>query len=79
MLKVFSTGRPDTGSWYRIWQATEATYAVCTKAARFGSFRGLGKSLRVGMWVIHMTDAVNRRQRWYFRYVDCGPVAEVDD
>lgn len=43
MVKVFSTGRPDTGSWYKIWQAAEAMFAVCTRFSRFGSFRGLGR------------------------------------
>lgn len=42
LLKVYTTGMPDT-SWYRIWEATEAIYAVCGKNGKTGYFRGLGK------------------------------------
>lgn len=42
LLRVFSTGRADSASWYSIWEAAEATYARCARGRRFGNFRGLG-------------------------------------
>ena len=43
IVKLFSsTGRSDITSWYRIWEAVEATFAVCARFRMSGSHRGLG-------------------------------------
>ncbi|KAF6239980.1 hypothetical protein HO173_001588 [Letharia columbiana] len=42
LLRLFSTGRADSASWYSIWEATEATFARCARDRKPGSFRGLG-------------------------------------
>ena len=43
LLRIFSTGRADSTSWYSIWEATEATFAKCARNRKFGSFRELGR------------------------------------
>lgn len=43
LLRLFSTGRTDSASWYTIWQAAEATFARCARDRRSGNFRGLGR------------------------------------
>lgn len=42
LLRIFSTGRADSTSWYSIWEAAEATFAKCARNRKFGNFRGLG-------------------------------------
>ena len=34
--------KSDTASWYSIWQAVSALWAVCIRNYQRGSFRGLG-------------------------------------
>lgn len=46
MVRLFSSnGKSDVVSWYRIWEAVEATFAVCARHAQGGVYRGLGQSL----------------------------------
>lgn len=39
-VRVF--GRPDTTSWYRIWEAVMLVYSVCARGGRGGVVRALG-------------------------------------
>ena len=48
ILSIYTNGETDSTSWYKIWQAAEATYAVCNKGqGRSGWYRSLGKSQRL--------------------------------
>ena len=42
ILRLYSTGRSDVVAWYRIWEAVEATFAMCGRFLQGGSYRGLG-------------------------------------
>lgn len=42
VVKIYSTGRSDVVAWYQIWEAVEATFAICGRSWRGGSYRGLG-------------------------------------
>lgn len=42
VVKLYSTGTSDLVAWYRIWEAVEATFAVCGKFHKSGSYRGIG-------------------------------------
>ena len=42
MLKLYSTGGSDLVAWYQIWEAVEATFAICARQREGGSFRDLG-------------------------------------
>lgn len=44
-LKVFTTGKKDIVSWYRLWEATTAVFSMCAVTGKGGSFRELGKQL----------------------------------
>ena len=43
--KCFATigGNRDSSTWYRMWEALTALYAVCGRHIQGGKFRGLGK------------------------------------
>ncbi|KAF6223370.1 hypothetical protein HO133_000212 [Letharia lupina] len=43
ILRLYSTGRSDVVAWYRIWEAVEATFAMCGRFLQGGSYRGLGQ------------------------------------
>ena len=48
ILSIHTNGKTDSTSWYKIWQAAEAMYAVCNKGqGRSGWYRALGKSQRL--------------------------------
>ena len=42
LLKLYTTGSTDVLAWYGIWEAVEATFAVCGRQGKGGSYRGLG-------------------------------------
>ncbi|KAM0796759.1 hypothetical protein BDR22DRAFT_824859 [Usnea florida] len=42
VMKLYSTGSSDVVAWYRVWEAVEATYAVCGRSRKSGSYRGIG-------------------------------------
>ena len=42
VLKLYTTGSSDVTAWYKIWEAVEATFAVCGRQGKGGSYRGLG-------------------------------------
>ena len=42
VLKLYSTGSSDLLAWYEIWEAVEATFAVCGRQGKGGSYRNLG-------------------------------------
>ena len=42
MVRLFSTGDADVASWYGIWQAVQAVFAICTRARMRGTFTGIG-------------------------------------
>ena len=46
-LRIYSDGETDSVSWYEIWQAAEAMYAICNKQGRNGWYRSIGKSQKL--------------------------------
>ena len=43
VLKLFSlTGASEAVSWYEIWEAVTAVFAMCGRSRMGGSYRGLG-------------------------------------
>ena len=38
-----TTGNQDSSTWYKMWEALTALYAVCGRHIRGGKFKGLGK------------------------------------
>ena len=42
IVKLFSTGTSDIVAWYSIWEAVEATFAMCARQLQGGGYRGLG-------------------------------------
>lgn len=45
MFAVFTTGRIDLSSWYRMWEATTALFSVCVRDGQGGVYRGIGTPL----------------------------------
>lgn len=35
----------DLSSWFKVWEAISAVYAMCTRHQKVGGFRGLGQWL----------------------------------
>lgn len=42
-LKIFTNGKPDISSWYRLWEAVTAVFSMCAVRGQGGSYKGLGK------------------------------------
>ena len=38
-----TTGNRDSSTWYKMWEALTALYAVCGRHIQGGKFKGLGK------------------------------------
>ena len=47
VLKLYTTGSSDVLAWYDIWEAVEATFAVCGRQRKGGIHRGLGWFSRI--------------------------------
>ncbi|KAF6217540.1 hypothetical protein HO133_006878 [Letharia lupina] len=43
MMRIFGRGGRDITSWFKVWEAATAVYAVCVRHQKVGSFRGLGE------------------------------------
>ena len=43
VVKLYSTGTSDLVAWYRVWEAVEATFSVCGRHFKSGSYRGIGQ------------------------------------
>lgn len=44
IAKIFSTGKTDLSTWYRIWEAVTAVFSVCVRAGKGGVSTGIGQS-----------------------------------
>ena len=43
MLRLFSNGKDDILSWYRIWESVEAVFAVCARQHLEGTYTKIGE------------------------------------
>ncbi|KAL9075171.1 MAG: hypothetical protein Q9161_001857 [Pseudevernia consocians] len=50
IVRLYSTGRSDVVAWYQIWEAVEATFAMCGRSYQGGSYRELGESFLRLSW-----------------------------
>ena len=46
LLRLFTVGGSDLLSWYQVWEAVEAVFAICGWKNLGGSYRGLGMYCR---------------------------------
>ena len=69
LLRIFSTGKADSASWYSIWAAAEATFAKCARNRKFGNFRGLGR-----LSMLRREDFVNRVELTFALVGDHGNI-----